>query len=74
MIELSKQAENFLRQYVYKHMGIQEVTEENIEEIVEFISKQYEDPLSLAASRSEHIDEYLLKSASQTITELTKNW
>ena len=74
MIELSKQAENFLRQYVYKHMGIQNVTEENIEEIVEFISKQYEDPLSLAASRGERFDEYLLKSASQTITELTKNW
>lgn len=74
MIELSKQAENFLRQYVYKQMGIQKVTEENIEEIVEFISKQYEDPLSLAASRGECFDEYLLKSASQTITELTKNW
>ena len=74
MIELSKQAENFLRQYVYNHMGIQKVTEENIEDIVEFISKQYEDPLSMAASRSEHFDEDLLKLASQTITELTKNW
>lgn len=55
-------------------MGIQDVTEENMEEIVEFISKQYEDPLSLAVSCGECFDENLLQSASQTITELTKNW
>ena len=74
MKEFSNQAENFLRLYVYRHMGIQKVTEENVEDVVEFISKQYEDPLSLAASRGESFDEDLLKSASQTITELTKNW
>ncbi len=74
MIKLSKDTEAFLTQYVFVQMGIDRLTEENQEDVVEFISRQYEDPLSNAASEGESIDEVLLKSASKAITEITVNW
>ena len=74
MIKISKETENFLKQYVFEQMGIDALTEENQEDIVEFISKKYEDPMSNAASIGGAYDEALLKAASEAITEITADW
>ena len=74
MTNLSNETMAFLKQYVFEHMNIQEVNEDNIEDVVMFISHKYEDPLSIAASYGDTIDEDLLSKASNAITELTKDW
>jgi hypothetical protein len=74
MINLSEETKIFLSKYVFEQMGIDSLTDDNMEDVVEFISFKYEDPLSNAASLGAIIDEELLKAASKAITEITANW
>lgn len=74
MIKISKETEIFLKQYVFDQMEIDALTEENEEDVVEFISQNYEDPQSNAEALGCDFDEMLLKSASRAITEITVDW
>lgn len=74
MIKVSKETEVFLSHYVFEQMGINMLTEDNQEDVVEFISHRYEDSLSNADSAGETVDKILLKAASRAITEITADW
>lgn len=74
MITISNASMQFLKEYVFNELNICELTDNNQEEVVEFISKKFEDPLSNAVVHGEHINEELLRIASRAITEITSDW
>ncbi|MCI2068034.1 MAG: hypothetical protein LKJ88_00450 [Bacilli bacterium] len=66
----SDNVKSFIDKYVEPKINIHEINDENIEDVIEFIADNYENPLSqekhLSASSKK-----LLNSASCVITELS---
>lgn len=70
----SKEVEDFLSNVILPQMKLSEYNDENIDEILEFISINYEDLLSLAKEDGQILSseqEELLRLAIKTINEIT---
>lgn len=72
-MNLSKKSLSFIEKNVLHNLGLESVTMDNLKDIVDFISDNYEIPLAQAKEAGEPIDEDLLELASSVITEITTN-
>lgn len=70
-MKLSQTSMDFIAEYVLHQMGIKNVTDDNISDIVDFIVDNYEIPLAQAKENGECVDESLLDLAASVITEIT---
>ncbi|MGN0819282.1 MAG: hypothetical protein ACI4M6_02670 [Christensenellaceae bacterium] len=73
MIKLTKKSESFIEQYVLNELGYTGVEDDNIAEIVNYIIDNFEVPLSQAKEAGETVDEELLKTATDVVTEITSD-
>lgn len=73
MINISKTSIEFIEKRVLKEIGFNEISDENISEIIDFIIDNYEVPLAQAKEAGDNIDEKLLKEATKVVTEITSN-
>lgn len=74
MKKYSNEVNNFLVNIVLPKMGLNKYSDDNIDEIIEYISKNYEDPLCLAEETGDTLtneDKELLRLATKAITEIT---
>ena len=71
---LSDKSMIFLKEEIFPKMQITEITQDNAGLIVDYIVDHYEIPLSQAKEAGEMMDEEVLKTASDTVTEITKEW
>ena len=72
-MNLSQKNLNFIQEYVLGKLGYSSITNDNLQEIVDFISDNFEIPLAQAKENGEVIDEKLLELAASVITEITTN-
>lgn len=72
-MKLSQKSLSFIENNVLHDLGLKCITTENLQEIVDFISDNFEIPLAQAKEAGEPIDEDLLELASSVITEITTN-
>ena len=74
MKQYSKEIHEFLVNKILPEMHIEEYNNDNLDEIVEYLSVKYEDPLSLAEEDGDILsdsDKELLRLATKAITEIT---
>ncbi len=71
MINISKNSRDFIENYVLCNMGYTKIEEDNIAEIVNYIIDNFEVPLAQAKEAGDIIDEVILKTASDVVTEIT---
>lgn len=74
MERYSNEVNNFLVNIVLPKIGLNKYSDDNIDEIIEYISKNYEDPLCLAEEAGDNLtdeDKELLRLATKAITEIT---
>ncbi len=76
MKHYSAKAELFIQENVLPQLGYEEINEENISSIVDFLTDYYEVPLAQAKEAGEQIDEALLSLVTDIVTEITadSNW
>ena len=72
-MKLSQISKDFIERYVLHQMGVANVTDDNISNIVDFIVDNYEIPLAQAKENGECVDENLLDLAASVVTEITTN-
>ena len=72
-MKLSQRSISFIEEKVLKNIGLTAITDDNLQEIVDYISENYEIPLAQAKENGETIDERLLELAAAVITEITTN-
>lgn len=72
-MNLSKKSLMFIEKNVLHELGFDGITVDNLQDIVDFISDNFEIPLAQAKEAGEPIDENLLELASFVITEITTN-
>ena len=72
-MKISNSSLSFISTYVLPELSFDEVTEENISVIVDYIVENFEIPLAQAKEDGEEIDEQLLKTANAVVTEITTN-
>lgn len=72
-MKLSQRSTSFIEEKVLKNIGLTAITDDNLQEIVDYISENYEIPLAQAKENGEIIDERLLELAAAVITEITTN-
>lgn len=72
-MKISNSSLSFISTYVLPELSFNEVTEENISVIVDYIVENFEIPLAQAKEDGEEIDEQLLKTANAVVTEITTN-
>ena len=72
-MNLSQKSLNFIQEYVLPKLGYSSITSDNSQDIVDFISDNFEIPLAQAKENGEPIDEKLLELAASVITEITTN-
>ena len=72
-MKISNSSLSFISTYVLPELSFNEVTEENISVIVDYIVENFEIPLAQAKEDGEEIDEQLLKTANTVVTEITTN-
>jgi hypothetical protein len=72
-MKLSQKSTNFINEKVLPILKFDDINEDNLQEIVDFISDNYEIPLAQAKESGEVIDEELLELAASVITEITTN-
>lgn len=72
-IHLSQKSINFIQENVLRKLGYSSITSDNLPDIVDFISDNFEIPLAQAKENGEVIDEKLLELAASVITEITTN-
>ena len=73
MIKLSQKSTDFIIKNVLPGLNLDSMNEDNLQEIVDYISDNYEIPLAQAKDSGETIDEELLELAASVITEITTN-
>lgn len=71
---LSNESMEFLEREIFPKMNITNITEDNARLIVDYIVDNYEVPLSQIKEPIEIVDKRLLETASNVVTEITKNW
>jgi hypothetical protein len=72
-MKLSQKSITFIEEKVLKNIGLTTISDDNLQEIVDYISENYEIPLAQAKENGEAIDESLLELAAAVITEITTN-
>ena len=72
-MNLSQKSLNFIQENVLHKLGYNSITSDNLQDIVGFISDNFEIPLAQAKESGEVIDEKLLELAASVITEITTN-
>ena len=72
-MKLSQKSISFIEEKVLKNVGLTAITNDNLQEIVNYISENYEIPLAQAKECGEEIDETLLELAASVVTEITTN-
>ena len=70
-MNISQKSMDFLKQRVMPGLGLENITEDDFPEIVDYIADHFEIPLAQAKEAGEQIDEELLELAAAVITELT---
>ena len=75
-MKLSQKCIDFIEKYVIPQMKIEAVTDDNISDVVDFITDNFEVPLAQAKDNGESIDDALLELAASVVTEITTdpNW
>lgn len=73
MIKISKKSNDFINKYVLPNIEYDEINNDNIDEIVDFIIDNFEVPLAQAKEAGETIDEALLIEATNVVTEITSS-
>lgn len=75
-MKLSHKSVMFIQERVLPELGFDRITEDRLQEIVDFIADNFEIPLAQAKEAGEAIDESLLELAAFVITEITTdpNW
>lgn len=72
-MKLSQKSKDFIIKNVLPGLNLDSMNEDNLQEIVDYISDNYEIPLAQAKDSGETIDEELLELAASVITEITTN-
>ena len=72
-MNLSPRSIAFIEENVLPKLGFESITIDNLQDIVDFISDNFEIPLAQAKENGEVIDEKLLELAASVITEITTN-
>jgi hypothetical protein len=72
-MKLSQKSTDFIIKNVLPGLNLDSMNEDNLQEIVDYISDNYEIPLAQAKDSGETIDEELLELAASVITEITTN-
>ena len=72
-MKLSQKSNDFIIKNVLPGLNLDSINEDNLQEIVDYISDNYEIPLAQAKDSGETIDEALLELAASVITEITTN-
>ena len=72
-MKLSQKSISFIEKYVLPSLRMVSISDDNLQEIVDYISDNYEIPLAQAKESGEKIDESLLELAASVITEITTN-
>ena len=75
-MKLSQKSISFIEKYVLPNLRMDSISDDNLQEIVDYISDNYEIPLAQAKENGEKIDETLLELAASVVTEITTdpNW
>ena len=71
--KLKEETRTFLKEYVYPFSKYKLITNDNADEIVEFIVDTYVSPLVNDQEEGKHIDESLLKKADNAIDDICDN-
>ncbi len=79
MNKYSNEVEKFLKEFILPKMGLSEYNEDNIGDIVDFISSEYETPLAIAEDSGDILtddEKKLLELSTKAVTEITssKDW
>ena len=72
-MKLSQKSTDFIINNVLPELKLDSINDDNLQEIVDYISDNYEIPLAQAKDSGETIDEELLELAASVITEITTN-
>ena len=72
-MNLSPRSITFIEENVLPKLGFESITIDNLQDIVDFISDNFEIPLAQAKENGEPIDENLLELSASVITEITAN-
>ena len=72
-MKLSQKSTDFIIKNVLPELKLDSINDDNLQEIVDYISDNYEIPLAQAKDSGETIDEELLELAASVITEITTN-
>ena len=72
-MKLSHKSITFIEEKVLNNIGLTTISDDNLQEIVDYISENYEILLAQAKENGEAIDESLLELAAAVITEITTN-
>ena len=70
-MKLSPKSIDFIEKYVFPQMEITTVTDDNISDVVDFITEKFEIPLAQAQEAGKNIDSALLELAASVVTEIT---
>ena len=73
MIKLSQKSTDFIIKNILPEFKLDSINDDNLQEIIDYISDNYEIPLAQAKESDETIDEVLLELAASVITEITTN-
>ena len=72
-MKLSQKSTDFIIKNVLPELKLDSINDDNLQEIIDYISDNYEIPLAQAKESGETIDEVLLELAASVITEITTN-
>ena len=70
-MNLSAKSLNFIKENVLPQLKIDQLTPDHLQDVVDYISDNFEIPLAQAKESGETIDEALLALAAAVITEIT---
>ena len=73
MIKITKKSQDFIEKYILNNLGLSSITDDNIAEIVNYIIDNYEVPLAQAKEAGDNVDDELLSTATDVVTEITSN-
>lgn len=72
-MKLSQKSISFIEKHVLPNLRMDSISDDNLQEIVDYISDNYEIPLAQAKENGEKINETLLELAASVVTEITTN-
>lgn len=70
-MKLSQKSLSFIKENVLPKLEIEQLTPDHLQDVVDYISDNFEIPLAQAKESGEAIDEALLALAAAVITEIT---